>query len=569
MQKKIINGFKAISFLLVLAILVIGTQKVLVNKFKYPTDYEDHLGRYKEFEQLDKDTIDVISVGTSHAMYGLSPMEIYKNYGISVYNLAGSAQRIDISYLLLEKAFHSQSPQVVMLDVSSLFIDTFDNAPWRKTVDNISLDKDKLKFAQAYATAYTGLSVSEEKTLTGKISALSKKLKAAGSMLFPLYYYHNRWKELTQYDVSSLNEMTYTKGYYMTTWVTGANATIEHMNEVAEEAINISKYTKSKNEEGQVVSYNEPISLYSKAISEKNLSWLMQIKELCEKNNAQLILYKIPSVSNPMHYAPSWTKMRSDVVKNLAEELELEFIDLLYDADTHMNMSVSFSDAGGHLNYIGAKAISDYVGRYLAGLHKDYRTNAYYDQGLKFYRNIAFVADLQTETSFDKYLGMLRDNWGKLSVLMSVNADASWLSDEQYDVLKEMGVLIDVRKAGLSYICVLDQGKNIAEMQSESKITSDKLELDMGVVEITSGGNTLAALSSSGAAIKINNKDYAENTRGLNIVVVDKESGLVVDSVGFYANGDGSVGWKRSNSNNLLKDYEHCQYELEKNNLPE
>ncbi len=565
LNKKIINGLKAVCFMCLMLLILSITQKILENKFKYPTDYEDHLGHFKEFEQLEKDTVDVISVGTSHVMYGVSPMEVYKNQGITLYNLAGSAQNMELSYLLLKKAFKTQTPKVVLLDVSSLFIDDFDNAPWRKTADNLSLDQNKIELAKAYANEYTGMSVSEAKTIPQKLSAISQKSKAACSILFPLYYYHNRWKELNEYDVTDTNEMTYIKGYYMSTWVTGANSSIDDMNEVANAANKEQEVVEEEITDGKLHIDKENIRNYSTDISARNVNFLMQIKELCAANNAQLILFKIPSVSNPRAYAPSWTKLRSDEVKGLAVSMDLKFLDLLYDIDIHMDMTSSFSDAGGHLNYKGAKTVSEYIGYYLAEeCSIEAREDGYYDSGLPYYNKIVTVADLQMDTAFEQYMDSLYDNRENLVILMSVNADASWISDEQYEKIKKLGAALDLRTQGDSYVLAVDQGIAHTEILSGKKIDAKDMLLSIGKVNLTSSGNIITADKFASSSIQINGKEYAENAYGLNIVVVDCKTGLVIDSVDFYPNGDGSTGWKRTNSHDLLKSYEHAQYELEK-----
>ena len=52
----------------------------------------------KNFYDLDKNSIDVFAVGSSHIIKGFSSLELYKNYGISAYGLGTEQQSLMNSY---------------------------------------------------------------------------------------------------------------------------------------------------------------------------------------------------------------------------------------------------------------------------------------------------------------------------------------------------------------------------------------------------------------------------------------------------------------------------------------
>lgn len=66
-------------------------------------------------------TVDVFYVGHSMVGQGISPMEIYKEKGITGYDLSQGSQKSWESVLLLERALEKQYPQVVVFDVDQLF----------------------------------------------------------------------------------------------------------------------------------------------------------------------------------------------------------------------------------------------------------------------------------------------------------------------------------------------------------------------------------------------------------------------------------------------------------------
>lgn len=68
---------------------------------------------------------------------------------------------------------------------------------------------------------------------------------------------------------------------------------------------------------------------------------------------------------------------------------------------------------------------------------------------------------------------------------------------------------------------------------------------------ISSGLNTGA-----NASIKINGKEYSTNLCGLNFVVFDNSTNLVIDSVNFNTSVPGATGYRNKT---VISDY-LCQY---------
>ena len=58
----------------------------------------------KEFYRLEEDEVQMLAVGSSHTGLGFSPMECYKQYQITSYNLSSAKQPIELTYHLLVEA---------------------------------------------------------------------------------------------------------------------------------------------------------------------------------------------------------------------------------------------------------------------------------------------------------------------------------------------------------------------------------------------------------------------------------------------------------------------------------
>lgn len=92
-----------------------------VNRILIPKCYYDDswptTSTYQGFYQMEKDSVDVLFLGSSCAAAGLNPQEFYDSYGIRSYNLGCEGQSLLTSYYWLEEALRFQSPKVVVLEV--------------------------------------------------------------------------------------------------------------------------------------------------------------------------------------------------------------------------------------------------------------------------------------------------------------------------------------------------------------------------------------------------------------------------------------------------------------------
>ena len=63
------------------------------NLVQYPRD-----NFYDFYNTLEKDTVDVLCVGSSHVYCGINPVQLYNDYGIAAYDLAAGSQAVWYSY---------------------------------------------------------------------------------------------------------------------------------------------------------------------------------------------------------------------------------------------------------------------------------------------------------------------------------------------------------------------------------------------------------------------------------------------------------------------------------------
>ncbi|MDE7268199.1 MAG: sugar phosphate isomerase/epimerase [Lachnospiraceae bacterium] len=261
-----------------------------------------------------KNDIDVVVVGSSNSFCTVNPLVLYEEYGIAAYDFGSSSQPMNISELYIKEVLKRQKPKVIALEINMMVGDSIHNgseAGLRWGYTNIPLSVDKLK------CIYQSV---------GKLDA------EYFSYVFPIFRYHNRWKELskTDYTYFGKDKTNYTKGYLET-------------QSVAEYAINMSDYGY----EGETW------------IGEDNIVCLDEIVQLCQKNNVELLLFKSPK--------ENWHKYETKAIRALADERGLLFIDYneLYDnGELEFDVAADFRD-GDHLNDFGAKKVTMHFGDYL------------------------------------------------------------------------------------------------------------------------------------------------------------------------------------------------------------
>ncbi|MCD8013067.1 MAG: hypothetical protein LUG99_07815 [Lachnospiraceae bacterium] len=288
---------------------------------------------WEEFHSLEEDTVDVLFMGTSHVHEGIDPMYIYENSGITTYTLSGSQARFDTTYLALKEALKTQSPKILFLDMSAIQYDKqLREAKIHLITDHISLPLDKIELVRN----------SEDEELTML------------DVLFPLFRFHSRWNEIKasdfQYATGDL-DTTYTRGHYV-------------------DYTTITSEFHFYDEDGM-----------TSGITDRDRSYLDRLVALCEENDIELIMYKLP--------APYWSLSLSESATEIAAEYGLEFWEMYYEFDEiGLDVTTDFRDATDHLNQYGAEKISSYLMEYLEenyDLEDQRGTNERWDSDLTGY----------------------------------------------------------------------------------------------------------------------------------------------------------------------------------------
>ncbi len=504
-MKKIGNIVKAVLFLIV-CFACLG---VVSNILQYEHEMEPNLSM-NEYYKMDKNSAQIIVLGSSHTTMGFSPVECYKQTGITSFNLSTAKQPIEVSYFLLKEALKKQSPEVVIFEVSGLYYKkaNINIAKYRYSMDSMPLSVNKVWMADSYARYNDDF-----------------ELFSIGEALCPIYYYHDRWKEINEEEFDYVGSpVTYLKGQVIRSYITNIKFDMEAFDKKLARKV-------AKDPNAQI------------SIRENNMNFFLKIKKLCDENNIKLVLTTTPT--------NRWNTAKKELAEKVAKDYNLDFVNMCQPDGKVIDYSRDMAD-GNHVNASGVKKTTKYLCDFITkkygikgrGKNSQFETSVkYYD---KYYNN---MLKYDMEIDFNKYLSLINANKKNLQIFICGRGDVTaGLQDKDLRQLQQLGcqIRLDKSKYGNSYVAVIDGGKLIYEKADAAPITYQRSLADGNVATVYSNGKS----EESGAAVNVLDRKYAVNGVGLNIVLYDKESGCMVDSVSFNTHYPEKQWW-RSNERKL------------------
>ncbi|XME02217.1 hypothetical protein QYZ88_016310 [Lachnospiraceae bacterium C1.1] len=544
---------RSIIFVFILIIQIALIQKILVPRWNYPQHTDNLTFSLEEYKSIPKGVVDICMLGTSHILVAASPIYMYKSKGVVAYNLASSSQTIEGSYYLTKYIFKHQQPKVILLDASSFFYsDNYKNGsvPDRKIIDIDAFNLDKIDLVDKYIFRLTD-TIDDDKNID------DYKLKLWIGSIFPIYNYHSRWCDLMMSDFNFSSKYYFEEGgLTVTDIVSAANCDLSLNNKIAEQLFSEKKKYTKEYIDGEYFENDSYENSYNTTISNRTKEYIKKIDEECDKNGCQLIIVKIPSIKNPTTYQGSWTQIKNAQVTKLVEEIEIPFIDMLYDYELDIDWKYESYDNGGHLNYLGQKKASDAIIDYLITNYKiDRKKCSYYDKKINLYEKALPVIKLQTSVSLNDYIANLKTELSHCAVFMEAEDDMkSGLNSEDIHMLNSLGLMSDFNSMNIndSFIAYINRG--IVEYEAISnKELEYETELEKQPVTITSKGYYYGSLGQVYITSR-GGKTY-HGARGLNILVYDYDTHQIIDQVRFdtYEKDHTAI---HTDSYNLYKKYE-------------
>ena len=280
---------------------------------------------------------DVIFIGDCEVYANFSPMEMYRQRGITAYVRGTSQQLIWQSYYILKETLEYETPKAVVYNVNAMrYSEPVKEEFHRLTIDKMRWSDEKVGIIRA--------SMTEEEDFL--------------SYVFPILRYHSRFDKLTSEDF---------------TWL------------LKEKDNTFNGYQMNKN----IVPLDKLPTvrkLGDYQFGDICYEYLDKMRILCEQKGVELILIKAPSVQ------PHWYKEYNDQIVEYAEIYGLKFYNFLENVE---EMGIDYTtdtyDAGLHLNLDGAVKMSGFFAKILAEEHgmEDHRSDPdvarIYDEKLRLY----------------------------------------------------------------------------------------------------------------------------------------------------------------------------------------
>ena len=280
---------------------------------------------------------DVIFIGDCEVYANFSPMELYREKGITAYVRGTSQQLLWQSYSILEETLTYETPKAVVFNVNAMrYGEPVNEAFHRLTIDQMKWSKQKVDIIKS--------SMTEEEDFL--------------SYVFPILRYHARFDELTAEDFTYLFKVKDNT----------------HNGFLINDSV---KPVGSLPAKRKLPSYDLPDICYD---------YLCKMADLCAERGIELILIKAPSLY------PYWYEEYDAQIAAFANERNLCYYDFTkVTEEIGLDFQVDTYDAGLHLNLAGATKMSKYFANILAEAHNipdrraDETVAALYDEKLTRY----------------------------------------------------------------------------------------------------------------------------------------------------------------------------------------
>lgn len=298
---------------------------------------KDETGKNIAFVE-DGESYDVFWMGTSH-MSRIQPMEVWKEYGITSYNLYNTGSGMNRNLATLEMALTYATPKVVVLDTDQWWREKeFAEEPgdFHRTFDIFPLSRQKIK----------------------AVCQITDDPGARKELLFDFYRYHDRYRELTKEDFLEQRDTCL-----------GAHLHFKSTPQKEPVRIGIEEPPEELDEEERA-----------------EQETIRRIIEMCQERGISVMLTCIPFAA-----ADEGTQKRQHAIYQIAQEYNIPFYNFL-DHESVIDYNCDLEDPG-HLNVMGAskvtKILVDLI-RYGYGLEdhrNDPETAVRWEQRVKVYED--------------------------------------------------------------------------------------------------------------------------------------------------------------------------------------
>ncbi len=477
------NFVKGILFLFLLSVSLFSINGVLKAKFimkncPYPTT-----SSFRQFYEMDRDSVDVLFIGASVCANAFIPQEIYNDYGIRSYNLASEEQSVFFSYYWLKEALRFQKPKVVVLE--ALYLQNHHPESPVNTLEALTRKAlDRMKWSPVKMEAVHNLCQID--TSQSELSYYLTNIR-----------YHARWSRLEQYDMDQeAVDAYYFKGFAPYDVSGPASFTPYHQTDP------------------------EASFTYDAVTRE----YLDKIVDLCREKGITLILISLPV-----------EKMKDATInthKAYADSKNIDYYNFA-EADCIEQIGARLPEENivFHQNVWGAIKTSRYIGKIL---QEEYGLgpvqDPQYENTRGNYEHLLAAKELLRIEDQSEYLQKLNDPDYAVFFATQGNAEEVLEQKEVKEGMEKLGLkCLFADHPAQAYTAAVIGKKTENEKTSGDKIKcSGSFNHHRSVYLLTGTGK-----GQTGSAVTIEGSQESREKDGLNIVVYDLQTLKVIDKVTF------------------------------------
>lgn len=269
--------------------------------------------KWEGFYEKDRDTIDMLFIGTSVVHTGVDVNYLYHEYGFTSYDLSADQMAGPNVYYFIKEALRYQSPQVIFVDVQPL------------------------SYAGSQQSVSLHYSFDHMKQGINRIQGIIEHpASAQNGNLFPFIEYHNRWEELEEMDFRYMfqDKLNMLNGYFI--YMAANDSPVPLSHEKTDWTLSELGYTCTEEYLNKIVPY-------------------------CREKGIECVLFR-----TPQSYSEAQAQY-CDALEKYADENNIEFWNFnnYYD-EIGIDFSTDFVD-GQHLNYIGSRKFTAFLGKLISG----------------------------------------------------------------------------------------------------------------------------------------------------------------------------------------------------------
>lgn len=369
-KDRILRAVKITSLLLAL-IMCIGVLQEFI------LCHSDHnRERIKGFYLEDKDSIDVVFIGSSEVYAGFSSCYAYEKFGFTSYPVATQSNVVQSLKTQIKTAIKEQNPKLIVVELNGALYgndDPLENeANVRNYIDNIPFDSDKEEFITEYVT---------ENQL---------------EYYLPIVKYHSVWNGFPSGLGRSLSIMQdYVRGY---NYLKGAKNKTEI-------------YTEKKKVYNDSLKNNDT----KNALTEKSEVYLRECLEYCKSENIENVVFvRFPHIVVNKTLERFY---RGNAIGDIIAEYGYDYLNFERNfEDTGLNVDTDFYDID-HMNIYGQIKFTEYLGKYIRDNYgisestlspsqkEEWETCVKYYDAYRDY-NVALIEDREIKEIGESYMCM-------------------------------------------------------------------------------------------------------------------------------------------------------------------